>query len=76
MRKVGIVTIASVDAASRSPLYKQFTDAILASAPSLDISFEWRSAEGKQDRYPQMVTDLVQHSRSSTCFESPVRKST
>ena len=60
MRKVGIVTILSVDAASRSPAYKRFTDTIRASAPDLNISFEWRSAEGKNDRYPQIVTDLVQ----------------
>src|SRR5262245_21828371 len=60
MRKVGIVTAASVDAATRSPLFKQFTDTIRASAPNLNISFEWRSAEGKSDRYPQIVTDLIQ----------------
>ena len=59
-RKVGIVTSFSVDAASRSPAYKRFTDTIRASAPGLNISFEWRSAEGKNDRYPQIVTDLVQ----------------
>src|SRR5436190_19203528 len=60
MRKVGIVTFSSVDAASRSPVYKRFTDTIRASAPDLNISFEWRSAEGNNDRYPQIVTDLVQ----------------
>ncbi len=60
MRKVGIVTIASVDVASRSPVFKRFTDAIRASVPGLNITFEWRSAEGKSDRYPQIVTDLVQ----------------
>ena len=60
MRKVGIVTSFSADAASRSPAYKRFTDTIRASAPDLNISFEWRSAEGKNDRYPQIVTDLVQ----------------
>lgn len=59
-RKVGIVTISSVDTASRSPSFKQLTDAIRASAPALDISFELRSAEGRNDRYPQIVTDLVQ----------------
>ena len=59
-RKVGIVVFSSVDAASRSPLYKLITDTIRASAPSLDISFELRSAEGKNERYPQIVTDLVQ----------------
>jgi putative ABC transport system substrate-binding protein len=41
-------------------VFKRFTDAIRASAPDLNISFEWRSAEGKNDRYPQIVTDLVQ----------------
>jgi putative ABC transport system substrate-binding protein len=60
MRKVGIVTIASVDVASRSPVFKRFTDAIRASVPGLNITFEWRSAEGESDRYPQIVTDLVQ----------------
>ena len=60
MRKVGIVTVASVDAASRSPVFKRFTDAIRASVPGLNITFEWRSGEGKNDRYPQIVTDLVQ----------------
>jgi len=58
-RKVGIVTISSVDAASRSPVFKQFADAIRASTPDLEISFELRSAEGKSDRYPQIVTELV-----------------
>ena len=60
IRKVGIVTAASVDTASRSPVFKRFTDTIRASAPGLNISFEWRSAEGKGDRYPQIVADLVQ----------------
>jgi ABC-type uncharacterized transport system substrate-binding protein len=59
-RKVGIVTILSVEAASRSPVFKLLTDAIRASVPGLDITFEWRSADGKNDRYPQIVTDLVQ----------------
>jgi hypothetical protein len=34
-RKVGIVTVISVDAASRSPAFKRFTDAIRASVPGL-----------------------------------------
>ncbi len=59
-RKVGIVTSFSVDAASRSPVFKRFTDAIRASVPGLNVTFEWRSAEGKNDRYPQIVSDLVQ----------------
>ena len=59
-RKVGIVTVISVDAASRSPAFKRFTDTIRASVPGLNITFEWRSAEGKNERYPQIVTDLVQ----------------
>ncbi len=54
MRKVGIVTVSSVEAASRSPLFKRLTDTILASAPGLNITFELRSAEGKNDRYPQI----------------------
>src|SRR5262245_15824787 len=60
MRKVGIVAISNVDAASRSPAYKQLTDAIRASVPGLNVTFELRSAEGKNDRYPQIVSDLVQ----------------
>jgi putative ABC transport system substrate-binding protein len=60
MRKVGIVTVISLDAASRSPAFKRFTDTIRASAPDLYITFEWRSAEGKNERYPQIVADLVQ----------------
>jgi putative ABC transport system substrate-binding protein len=59
-RKVGIVTAISLDAASRSPAFKRFTDTIRASAPDLNITFEWRSAEGKNERYPQIVTELVQ----------------
>ena len=59
-RKVGIVTNLSVDAASRSPVFNRLTDAIRASVPGLDITFEWGSADGKNDRYPQIVTDLVQ----------------
>jgi putative ABC transport system substrate-binding protein len=59
-RKVGVVAVVSVDAASRSPAFKRFADAVRASAPDLDISFELRSAEGKNDRYPQIVSELVQ----------------
>ena len=59
-RKVGMVTVISVDAASRSPAFEQFTDTIRASAPDLNISFEWRSSGGKNDLYPQILTDLVQ----------------
>src|SRR5437868_729132 len=59
-RKVGIVTAFSVDAASRSPALKRLTDAIRASVPGLNLTFEWRSAEGKSDRYPQIMSDLVQ----------------
>src|SRR5436309_1801478 len=60
MRKVGIVSISSVDAASRSPVYARFTDAIRASVPDQNITFEFRSADGNNDRYPQIITDLVQ----------------
>jgi hypothetical protein len=48
-RKVGIVTISSVEAASRSPVFKRFSDAVRASAPGLEISFELRSAEGESE---------------------------
>jgi putative ABC transport system substrate-binding protein len=61
MRKVGIVTILSVDPAGPSPLFKRLVlDPIRASVPDLNITFELRSADGKADRYPQIVTDLVQ----------------
>ena len=70
MRKVGIITFSSVDAASRSPLFKLITDTILASAAGLDVTFELRSAEGKNDRYPQIVTDLVQQ-RVDVIFALP-----
>jgi len=35
-------------------------DTIRASFPDQNVTFEFRSAEGKSDRYSQMVTDLVQ----------------
>ena len=60
IRKVGIVSNGSVDAASRSPEFKRFTDAIRASVPDQSITFEFRSADGNNDRYPQIITDLVQ----------------
>lgn len=60
MRKVGIVTLLSADAASRSPLIKQLTDAIRASVPEQNVTFEFRSAEGRNDRYPQIINDLLQ----------------
>ena len=60
MRKVGIVTISSVDPASPSPLLKLLMGIIRATAPDLNITFELRSADGRNDRYPQIVTDLVQ----------------
>src|SRR5262249_25580798 len=44
----------------RSPAYKRFTDAIRASAPDLNITFEWRSVEGKKELYPQILTELVE----------------
>jgi putative ABC transport system substrate-binding protein len=59
-RKVGIVTILSVDPASPSPLLKRAMDMIRATVPDLNVTFELRSADGRNDRYPQLVTDLVQ----------------
>ena len=35
-------------------------DTVRASVPGQNVTFEFRSAAGKNDRYPQMVTDLVQ----------------
>ena len=56
-RKVGIVSFFGLD---RSPTLKRAMDTIGASFPGQNVTFEFRSAEGKSDRYPQMVTDLVQ----------------
>jgi len=60
-RKVGIVTVLNVDAASRTPALMRVMDIIRASVPGQNVTFELRSAEGKNDRYPQIVSDLVQH---------------
>jgi ABC-type uncharacterized transport system substrate-binding protein len=61
VRKVGIVTILSVDPAGPSPLFNKLVlDPIRASVPDQNLTFELRSADGKNDRYPQIVTDLVQ----------------
>jgi len=60
MRKVGILTFSRVDVASRMPALIQMMDTIRASVPGQNVTFELRSAEGKNDRYPQIVTDLVQ----------------
>jgi putative ABC transport system substrate-binding protein len=57
MHKVGIVSFFSLD---RSPNLKRAMDTIRASVPSQNVTFEFRIAEGKSDRYPQLVTDLVQ----------------
>lgn len=59
-RKVGIVTVTSIDPASPSPVVKRVMDTIRASVPSQNVTFEFVSAAGKNDRYPQIVTDLVQ----------------
>ena len=59
-RKVGIVTITSVDPASPPPVAKRVMDTIRASVPGQNVTFEFVSAAGKNDRYPQIVTDLVQ----------------
>src|SRR5580765_7191969 len=60
-RKVGIVTVLNVDAASRTPALMRVMDIIRASVRGQNVTFELRSAEGKNDRYPQIVSDLVQH---------------
>jgi len=70
-RKVGIVTSISLDAASRSPLLKQFTDAVRASVPDQNITFEFRSAEGKNERYPQIILDLVRQ-RANVIWVGPI----
>jgi putative ABC transport system substrate-binding protein len=57
MHKVGIVSFFSLD---RSPNLKRAMDTIRTSVPGQNVTFEFRIAEGKSDRYPQMVTDLVQ----------------
>src|SRR6266852_144085 len=57
MHKVGIVSFFSLD---RSPNLKRAMDTIRASVPGQNVTFEFRIAEGKSDRYPQMVADLVQ----------------
>src|ERR1700686_1242962 len=56
--KVGILG----SAASLPPLYGQFTDALraLGYIPDRNVRFEYRGSEGKNDRFPQLVTDLVQ----------------
>jgi putative ABC transport system substrate-binding protein len=59
-RKVGIVSIGSVDPASPSPALKRIMDMMRATVPDQNITFELRSADGRNDRYPQVVTDLVQ----------------
>jgi ABC-type uncharacterized transport system substrate-binding protein len=58
--KVGI--LLTVSAASPPPLYRQFTDALraLGYIPDRNVRFEYRGSEGKNDRFPQLVTDLVQ----------------
>jgi putative ABC transport system substrate-binding protein len=61
MRKVGIVAITSVETASRAPWFKRLTETISASVPDQNITFELRSAEGNNDRYPQIIADLIQH---------------
>jgi putative ABC transport system substrate-binding protein len=56
MHKVGIVSFFSLD---RSPNLKRAMDTFRASDTGQNVTFEFRIAEGKSDRYPQMVTDLV-----------------
>jgi putative ABC transport system substrate-binding protein len=58
--KVGI--LVNTSAASPPPLYRQFTDALgaLGYIPGQNVTFEYRGSEGKNDRFPLLVTDLVQ----------------
>jgi putative ABC transport system substrate-binding protein len=60
LRKIGIVSITSVEAASRAPWFKRLTETIRASVPDQNITFELRSPEGDNDRYPQIIADLLQ----------------
>ena len=60
MRKVGIAAITSVETASRAPWFKRLTETISASVPNHNLTFELRSAEGNNDRYPQIIADLIQ----------------
>jgi ABC-type uncharacterized transport system substrate-binding protein len=57
MHKVGIVSFFTLD---RSPNLKRAMDTFRASVTGQNVTFEFRIAEGKSDRYPQMVADLVQ----------------
>jgi putative ABC transport system substrate-binding protein len=70
VRKVGVVTIVGRDAAIRSPLWKILTDVARSTAPDSNITFEFRSAEGNNDRYPQIVNDLVEQ-RADVIFAGP-----
>ncbi len=66
--KVGILVTTS--AASPPPLYRQFTDALraLGYIPDRNVTFEYRGSEGKNDRFPLLVTDLVQQQHVDVIF--------
>lgn len=56
--RVGILGSVS----SPSPLMRQFTDELrtLGYVPGQNITFEYRGSDGKNERFPQLVSDLVQ----------------
>jgi len=60
MRKVGMVTLFNIDPASPPPPIKRMIDTIRAFVPGQNVTFAMQGADGKSDRYPQVVTDLVQ----------------
>src|SRR4051812_38182115 len=72
IRKVGILSIASVNPASPSPLLKLVMETVRAAVPGQNVAFELRSADGKADRYPQILTELVeQHVEVILAFPGP-----
>ena len=70
VRKVGIVTNIGRNAAIRSPMLKILTDSARSTASDPAITFEFRSAEGRNDRYPEIVNDLVEQ-RVAVIFAGP-----
>lgn len=68
--RVGILVTGS--ASSPSPLIKQFTDELraLGYLPGQNIVFEYRGSEGKNERFPQLVSDLVQQ-KVDVIFSAP-----
>jgi putative tryptophan/tyrosine transport system substrate-binding protein len=59
MRRVGMVTLFNIDPASPPPPIKRMMDTIRAFVPAQNVTFTMRGADGKSDRYPEIVTDLV-----------------